>query len=161
MVTTRQLRVVSCGTEDRLMDTAVKVAFASSDMQQVDQHFGAAEAFVVYAVDADSVHLVAVTQFGQLVMDGNEAKLGAKIDALDGCIAVYANAIGASAVAQLKMHGVQPVKVSPGALVSVLIDNLQTELRAGPSVWLARALAQAKPKTSERFTAMLNEGWEE
>jgi len=141
------------------MDTAVKVAFATSDMRQVDQHFGAAECFVVYALDPDQASLTEAVQFSQLAMDGNEDKLAAKIDALEGCIAVYCQAVGASGVNQLRAKGIQAVKVSPGTEIQGLIESLQEELRAGPSAWLARAIEQQKPRNSRRFEDMAQEGW--
>jgi nitrogen fixation protein NifX len=157
----RRLKVLQSGTEGDWMETAVKVAFASSDMHQVDQHFGAAESFAIYAVDMERVELLEVVQFGQLSMDGNEDKLVAKIAALDGCIAVYTQAVGASAVSQLKAKGIQPVKVSPGADVKDLLDSLQDQLREGPSAWLARAIDAQKPADPDRFQAMEAEGWDE
>ena len=142
--------------------TAVQVAFATGDMQQVDQHFGAAESFAVYAIDLNESRLLEVTQFGRLAMDGNEDKLTAKIAALEGCIAVYCQAVGSSAVNQLRARGIQPVKVEPGAKVSDLIAALQEELRAGPTSWLARALeARQQPRDTRRFDAMESEGWSE
>lgn len=143
------------------METAIRVAFASTDMQQVNQHFGAARAFAIYAVDRDHTELVEVVQFGELAMDGNEDKLSAKIEALDGCIAVYTQAVGASAVSQLQQHGIQPVKVTPGASVPDLLESLQEQLRAGPSAWLARAIEAQKPADPARFRDMEAEGWEE
>ncbi len=161
MSTQRHLRILDGGTEGELMDTRVKVAFATTDMKEVDQHFGAAECFAVYAVDMDRAILTEVVQFGKPSMDGNEDKLAGKIDALEGCIAVYANAIGASAIAQLKAKGIQRVKVSAGASVADLVEGLRHELRAGPSAWLARAIEQQKPRSAERFADMEQAGWEE
>lgn len=161
MAMERRLKVLQSGTDGHWLETAVKVAFASSDMQQVDQHFGAAESFAIYAVDMERVELLEVVQFGQLDMDGNEDKLVAKIEALDGCIAVYTQAVGASAVAQLKAKGIQPVKVSPGADVKSLLESLQDQLREGPSAWLARAIDAQKPVDPDRFQAMEAEGWDE
>ena len=161
MAQTRHLRILDGGTEAGFMDTAVKVAFATSNLQEVDQHFGAAESFAVYAVDMEQAKLVEVAQFGKLSMDGNEDKLAAKIEALEGCIAVYTNAVGASAIAQLKTRNIQPVKVSAGAPIADLLDALREELRAGPSAWLARAIDQARPRNPDRFSAMEAEGWEE
>jgi len=161
MAMERRLKVLQSGTEGDWMQAAVKVAFASSDMQQVDQHFGAAESFAIYAVDMERVELLEVVQFGQLAMDGNEDKLVAKISALDGCIAVYTQAVGASGVNQLKAKGIQPVKVSPGADVKDLLASLQDQLREGPSAWLARAIDAQKPVDPDRFQAMEAEGWDE
>ncbi len=157
----RRLQLVGCNTEDQWMTTALKVAFATSDMKTVDQHFGAAKSFAVYAVDQDNACVVEANQFGQLAMDGNEDKLAAKIQALEGCIAVYAQAIGGSAITQLKNKGIQPVKVSPGAQISDLVESLQDELRQGPSSWLAKAIAATMPANPKRFDEMEAEGWEE
>ena len=143
------------------MKAALKVAFATSDMKHVDQHFGAAQSFAIYAVDMDQVCMVEASEFGRLDMDGNEDKLAAKIAALDGCVAVYSQAVGASAIGQLKAKGVQPVKVSPGAEISDLLESLQDELRQGPSSWLAKAIAATMPVDPARFDEMEAEGWEE
>jgi nitrogen fixation protein NifX len=161
MALQRRLKVLQPGIEDNWVDTAVKVAFASTDLKQVNQHFGAAEAFAIYAVDMEKIELIEVVQFGELSMDGNEDKLVAKIGSIDGCIAVYSQAVGASAVSQLKQRGIQPVKVIPGASVPDLLESLQEQLREGPSAWLARAIDAQKPADPDRFHAMEAEGWDE
>jgi nitrogen fixation protein NifX len=158
---TRRLQLVGCNTEDKWMSTALKVAFATSDMKHVDQHFGAAQSFAIYALDMEKSCLVEAIEFGKLDMDGNEDKLAAKIDALDGCIAVYSQAVGASAINQLKARGIQPVKISPGAAISGLLASLQEELRQGPGSWLARAIQQATPADPSRFDQMEADGWDE
>jgi nitrogen fixation protein NifX len=143
------------------METVLKVAFATTDMKHVDQHFGAAQSFAIYAVDQDRVCFLEASEFGKLDMDGNEDKLAEKINVLDGCIAVYSQAVGASAINQLKTRGIQPVKVSPGAVITDLLSSLQEELVQGPSSWLARALQQTMPVDPSRFDEMESEGWEE
>jgi nitrogen fixation protein NifX len=161
MTLQRRLQLVRCNTEDRWVTTALKVAFATTDMKHVDQHFGAAKSFAVYAVNADHASFVEVNEFGRFDMDGNEDKLVNKIQALDGCIAVYSQAVGASAIGQLKAKGIQPVKVDPGAEIADLIRSLQEELREGPSLWLARAIAGTRRPDASRFDAMEADGWEE
>jgi nitrogen fixation protein NifX len=143
------------------MSTALKVAFATSDMKHVDQHFGAAQSFAIYALDQEKSCLVEAVEFGKLEMDGNEDKLAVKIDALEGCIAVYSQAVGASAINQLKAKGIQPVKISPGAPISGLLATLQDELKQGPGSWLARAIQNAMPADPSRFDQMEADGWEE
>ena len=127
-------------------------------MKHVDQHFGSASAFVIYAVNMDHAKLIEVIQFGDLAQDGNEDKLVTKIKALEGCVAVYLQAVGASAINKLTSVGVQPVKVSHGAPINELLDALQCELREGPRSWLARALEQEKDMG--RFDDMEAEGWD-
>lgn len=161
MTTARHLRVLDSDTDDSFLATAIKVAFTTTDLRAVDQHFGSAESVAIYAVDPERARLVEVTEFGQFAKDGNEDKLAAKIAVLEGCVAVYTNAAGASAVNQLKAAGVQAVKVSAGAVIAELLEALQDELRAGPSAWLARAIDQMKPRDGSRFAAMEAEGWDE
>lgn len=160
MTTQRKLTVMNTATESTWMDTAIKVAFCSTDMKTVNQHFGAASAFTIFAVDETRRALVEVVQFGDLAQDGNEDKLVAKIKALEGCVAVYLQAIGASAIAKLSAINVQPVKVSHGAPVDELLEALQEELREGPRSWLARALEKDE-KDPSRFDQMDEEGWDE
>ncbi len=165
MTLTRRLQLVDSSNDSSTggswMDTALKVAFATSDMKTVDQHFGAAQTFAIYALDMDQATLVEATEFGKLDMDGNEDKLAEKISVLEGCIAVYSQAVGASAINQLKAKNIQPVKVSPGAEIKHLLKALQEELRQGPGSWLAKAIASTMPADPSRFDQMEDEGWEE
>lgn len=157
----RHMRLV--GSE--VLDTALKVAFATSDMKTVNQHFGSASSFAIYAVDQDSAQLLEVAQFGHLAQDGNEDKLVVKINTLAGCSAVYSQAIGSSAIRQLLGHGIQPVRVDADSSIQGLIEALQQEIKKGPSAWLAKAILQAKGPQKDggkdRFDAMEDEGWSE
>ncbi len=159
MPVTRKLTVLGSDTES--LHAAMKVAFASTDMKSVNQHFGSAQSLVLYAVDMEESKMLEVVEFGRLAQDGNEDKLAVKIDALDGCIAVYSQAVGASAVKQLKARGIHPVKVSAGADISELLAGLQDELRMGPSMWLANAIKTNMTLDPGRFDEMEEEGWEE
>ena len=151
------------------MDTALKIAFATTDMETVNQHFGSAKSFAIYAVDVENSELLEVAQFGELNQDGNEDKLSVKIDLLNGCAAVYCQAIGGSAINQLILKNIQPVKVHDGSKIKDLIVDLQNEIKAGPSNWLAKAITQNKGPDSEsfdkaqesRFKQMEDDGWEE
>jgi len=161
MTVERRLKVMNFGADAMGSETTVTVAFATGDLRHVDQHFGAAESFAIYAIDPQRARLQEVTQFGRLAMDGSEDKLSAKLTALAGCIAVYCQAVGASAVNQLRAKGIQPIKVAAGTPITELITALQEELRAGPTAWLARALEARQPRDGERFDAMESEGWSE
>lgn len=156
-----RMKVLDGNTESSWTDAALKVAFASTDIKSVNQHFGSAKALVIYAVDMERTRLLEVFQFGSLAQDGNEDKLAEKIAALGGCIAVYSQAVGASAVGQLKANAIHPVKVSAGAGISDLLESLQDELRMGPSAWLAKAIQAQTPVDPNRFDEMEAEGWEE
>ena len=130
-------------------------------METVNQHFGSAKSFAVYAVDMENAQLLEAVQFGELKQDGNEDKLSVKIELLNGCAAVYCQAIGGSAINQLVVNNIQPVKVHEGSKITNLIIDLQNEMKAGPSSWLAKAINQHKSPDPERFNQMEDEGWEE
>lgn len=143
------------------MDTAIKVAFATSDMLHVDQHFGSAQSFAIYAVNPEQAELLEAAQFGNLAQDGNEDKLAVKIQLLEGCAAVYCQAIGASAIKQIIAHGIQPVKVHEGSRIKDLVADLQNEMKSGATSWLAKAINQNKTPDPKRFDEMAEEDWQE
>ena len=158
----RHLKLVHCTEKALAMHdkSNVKIAFASSDRRVVDQHFGAAEAFCIYQLAEDDARLVEVAEFhdSDVIMDGHEGKLASKIELLEGCAAVYCNAVGASAIKQLLAAGIQPMKVEEGTPVDELLCGLNQSLKNEPPVWLAKRLQN---KDANRFSAMEAEGWSE
>lgn len=139
----------------------LKVAFASTDRTRVNQHFGAAEGFAVYEVTPDKATLVGVAEFAEEAMDGNEDKLAAKVDFLEGCAAVYVMAIGASAIKKLMAKGIQPIRVNEVDGIDELLLEISKAMTEGGVAWIDRAVAtQAKAKSDDRFSAMEEEGWE-
>ena len=161
MPLTRHMHIVTSTDEKKFMETALKIAFATTDMETVNQHFGSAKSFAVYAVDMDDAQLLEAAEFGELSQDGNEDKLSVKIALLEGCAAVYCQAVGGSAINQLIAKNIQPVKVHDGSKIKDLITDLQNEIKAGPSSWLAKAINQYKSPDPERFKKMEDEGWDE
>lgn len=140
-------------------EALLKVAFASTDRARVNQHFGAAEGFAVYEVTADKATLVGVAEFAEEAMDGNEDKLAAKVDFLEGCAAVYVMAIGASAIKKLMARGIQPIRVNEVDAIDELLLEISKAMNDGGVAWIDRAMAQ-QDKDAGRFAAMEEEGWQ-
>ena len=138
----------------------LRVAFASNDRSTVNQHFGAAEGFAIYAIDGESAHLVEVIEFRSESMDGNESRLPGRIAALAGCAAVYCLAAGASAVKQLLAAGVHPVRLDEPAEIRPLVKLIAQAIRQGGLAWVDKKLRQHSEGGS-RFDRMLEEGWDE
>lgn len=138
----------------------LKVAFASNDRETVNQHFGAAEGFAIYALDGERAQLVELAEFPPESMDGNENKLPAKIASLAGCAAVYCLAAGGSAVKQLLAAGVQPVRLDDETPIDKLLKQISTAVKDGGIAWVDKAVKSQKSDTS-RFDQMAEEGWEE
>ncbi len=141
----------------------LKVAFASDDRATVNQHFGAAEGFAIYALDGERAQLVELAEFPPETMDGNENKLPAKIAALAGCAAVYCLAAGASAVKQLLAAGVQPIRLDDEAPIDPLVKQISLAIREGGIAWVDKALKKQDDQAAgaARFARMAEESWEE
>lgn len=139
--------------------TMLKVAFASDDRSTVNQHFGAAEGFAVFALDGERWQLVELLEFPPESMDGNENKLPAKIAALTGCAAVYCLAAGGSAVKQLLAAGIQPIRLDDEAAIEPLLKHIGRAVREGGIPWVDKALR--KDGDAARFDRMAADGWEE
>ena len=138
----------------------IKVAFATTDRLRVNQHFGAAEAFAIYEVTPDKATLVGIGEFAEEAMDGNEDKLIAKVDFLEGCAAVYVMAVGASAIKKLMTKGIQPIRVNEIDGVDDLLGEISKAMGEGGVAWVDRAVAAQAKKTADRFASMEEEGWQ-
>lgn len=135
----------------------VKIAFATSDRRAVDQHFGAAGAFAIYELSESEARLVEVAEFTEIEMDGHEGKLAAKVELLDGCAAVYCNAVGTSAIQQLLAGGIQPMRVDEGVSIEELLGCLKKNMSDDPPVWLVRHFK--RQEGNDRFAG--DEEWRE
>jgi len=137
----------------------VRIAFATRDRKSIDQHFGSACSFMIYGVTPLAYELIEVAEFTETEQDKNHSKLLTKLELLDGCQAVFCNAIGAAAVRQLLTLGIQPLRAIPGTPISREINRLQEMWDNNPPHWLKRHVQPAS--STQRFDAMEEDGWEE
>jgi nitrogen fixation protein NifX len=125
----------------------MKIAFATQDLRRVDAHFGWAKNIAVYEVSADNHERVAVYEFdGELNEDGNEDKLGPKLEAVADCAILYVAAIGGSGAARVVAKNVHPVKVSSPELIEDLLGQLRKVLAGTPPPWLRKALLKGQER---------------
>lgn len=137
----------------------LRVAFASDDRATVNQHFGAAAGFAIYALDGERAQLVEVAEFAPEAMDGNETRLPARIATLAGCCAVYCLGVGASAVKQLLAAGIQPIRLDDDGAIEPLLKQINRAIRHGGILWIDKALR--RHDDASRFERMAVDGWEE
>ena len=125
----------------------MKVAFATQDQQRVDAHFGWAKHLAVYEVTPTGYSFVHDFEFGEdLAEDGNEDKLGPKLDAIRDCAIVYVAAIGGSAAARVVATKIHPVKVPAPEPILDILEKLQGVLKGTPPPWLRKALLKDQPR---------------
>ncbi|SMF28506.1 nitrogen fixation protein NifX [Alteromonadaceae bacterium Bs31] len=142
---TRQFSIV--GKEDQSL--GLKVAFASDDGKNVNQHFGSSRSILIYTLTPDTAELTSVAEFSPLGEQETDDKLAVKMKYLEGCAAVYCRACGASAIRQLLEQHIQPLKVVEDVSIKDLIKAFQRELLEGPANWLARAIGRQQNGSHE------------
>lgn len=137
------------------------VAFASSDGDMVDEHFGSAAAFYVHRISATDSEFVTHQRFGQEKRDGNEDKLKPKLAWLVGCDLVYCGSIGGSASRQLIALDISPLQVAEGPDVEDLVSQLREQLAGTPERWLENILKRKAKRSSGGFALDTAEEWVE
>jgi predicted Fe-Mo cluster-binding NifX family protein len=93
------------------------IAVVSKDGVHVDDHFGRAERFLIYAIAAEKQTLLRVENVEKLSENYpahkfNEKKFAGLLQALDGCERVYCTKIGEKPAQELKDAGIEPVVYS-------------------------------------------------
>ncbi len=126
----------------------MKIAFTTQDQQRVDAHFGWAPSIVVYEVTPEDQNFVKRFDFGdKLEEDGDEDKLGPKLEAIKDCAIVYVAAIGGSAAARVVAMKIHPIKVPGPEAIADLLNKLQAVLKGTPPPWLRKAMAKDSPRS--------------
>lgn len=148
--------VADVAADERLL----MVAFATSDGECVNQHFGSSQGFHVFGVSGGEATLLATKSFPKESKDGNEDKLKPKLAWLHGCDLVYCGSVGGSATKQLVMLGAHPIVVKGGPDIEEIIEELQGELNGTLSPMLDRVIRQKTGKSDNRFDDMEDEGWD-
>jgi nitrogen fixation protein NifX len=115
----------------------MNVAFASSDGVVIDQHFGWAKTFYLYALDKESSKLLNIIDSSKEI-EGEKEKLNYKIEILSDADIIYSTQIGPTASKMVQASGVHPVRVAEGEKIEEAIAKLQEMLNNSPAPWLLR-----------------------
>lgn len=131
----------------------LKIAFASSDQQRVDLHFGGADSLVIYDVSPGQADLIGVAQFLKAEQIGEPGRSGIagtvrdkvipKLKFVEGCAAVYAASIGSNSIRRLMAAGVQPIIVDEGHDIVDLLNEVSLALVYGGLPWVDKAKKKA------------------
>ncbi|ARN80798.1 NifB/NifX family molybdenum-iron cluster-binding protein [Methylocystis bryophila] len=136
----------------------LKIAFASTDQERVNLHFGGAESLVIYDVSPGRADLVGVQQFLKAEQIGEAGRAGLsgsmqdkvipKLEFVDGCAAVYAASIGGNSVRRLMAAGIQPIVVDEGHEILDLLNEVSLALVYGGLPWVEKAKKKAAASLS-------------
>lgn len=137
-------------------ESVTRVAFATDNGLEVNQHFGSCRRFDFYTVSPEAVMRQGESGFPPTREDGNEDKLDVRLAALSGCGLIFCAAVGGGAVRQLLQAGVKPVLVPTGSAIPVLLE----EVRRGVHFPATRGWCPT-PGGETRVRALLEESWDD
>ncbi|BCB95330.1 nitrogen fixation protein NifX [Dissulfurispira thermophila] len=128
----------------------MKVAFATTDGVNVDEHFGRSGMFAIYEVTRDGYRFVEMRKFadGRDVMiedtkgmsEVHEDRVQRKVDNLCDCKIIYLTEIGGPSAARLVRKGIMPVKVKEIVSIEESLQRLLETIKKSPPPWLKKAL---------------------
>jgi len=128
----------------------MKVAFATTNGKQVDEHFGRAGMFAIYDILETGHRFVEMRTFADgmdmAVVDTkdmgslHEDAVQNKVDRLADCKLIYLTEIGGPSAARLVKKGIMPMKVREIVSIESALDQLMVTIKKSPPPWLRKAL---------------------
>lgn len=139
---------------------ALRIAFASTDGETVDLHFGKGMEFVLFDVNAKGYKKSGKITFSAEGEDEPEhsTRNQVKTEALVGCHIVYSAAIGGPVAAKLTQRNIQPLIVKEEARIPALLEQFQNLLNGPLPPWIGKLIRKNDPN---RFAAYDQEEDEE
>jgi nitrogen fixation protein NifX len=120
-------------------ENAMKVAFATKDLETVNAHFGGALEFAVYNVSADGFSMSGVVKTDTSDLQG-DAKTDYKVKALEGMNIMYCESIGGTAAAKVIRAGINPMKVNEPRRIEDVLKELVEMINGNPPPWVKRIM---------------------
>lgn len=128
----------------------MKIAFATTDEINVDEHFGRAGMFVIYELMKDGYEFLETRRFAE----GRDAaieetkgmgqvhddRVQMKVDKLEDCKIIYLTEIGGPSAARLVKKGIMPIKVKEPVSIEESMQKLYETVKASPPPWLRKAM---------------------
>lgn len=120
----------------------MKIAFASSTGEKIDQHFGWSKTFYLYDVDKENATLLKTIDSSE-EPEEEVAKLNYKIGTIEEADIMYCTQIGPKASKMVQAAGIHPVRVAEGEDLAGAVAQLQEMLAGEPPIWLMRIYHKA------------------
>ncbi|RJQ47764.1 MAG: nitrogen fixation protein NifX [Nitrospiraceae bacterium] len=132
----------------------MKVAFATTDGVNVDEHFGRAGKFVIYELMKDGYKFLETRKFA----DGRDAEIEGtrdmgqihddrgqmKVDRLADCKIIYLTEIGGPSAARLVKKGIMPIKIKETTSIEESMNVLLETIKKSPPPWLRKAMGNSQ-----------------
>lgn len=128
----------------------MKVAFATTDGININEHFGRSGIFAVYEVSNDGYIFLEQRKFADgrdSAVEGSrgnevehESIMQTKVEKLADCRVIFFTNIGAPSAARLVNKGLMPLKVKEVVPIEHELQRLLDTIQNSPPPWLKRAL---------------------
>ncbi len=118
---------------------AMKIAFATKDMETINAHFGGAKEFVVYDLGTEGFELSGVIKTDTSSLSGDD-KTDFKVQALQGINIMYCESIGGTAAAKVIRGGINPMKVPEPRRIEDVLKELLVMVNDNPPPWVKRIM---------------------
>jgi len=126
----------------------MKIAFATTDGTNVDEHFGRSGRFAIYELTMDGYRFIEMRRFA----DGRDVevertkgmgrvhdeKVEDKAERLADCRIVYLTEIGGPSAARLIKKGIMPIKVKEVVSIEESLAKLLETVKSTPPPWLKK-----------------------
>jgi nitrogen fixation protein NifX len=137
----------------------MKIAFATTDGKNIDEHFGRAGTFIIYEITDGGYQFVEVRKFAEgidhAVMDTREKgqahddAVQSKVDRLADCRLIYLTELGGPSAARLIKKGIMPMKVKGPVSIENALEQLEETIKKSPPPWLRKAMEKDRSQESE------------
>jgi len=117
------------------MNSALKVAFATKDMEEINAHFGGAKEFVVYNVSKEGYEVSEVIKTDNAELEDDD-KTDYRVRALKGVNIMYSESIGGTAAAKVIRAGIHPMKANNSTRIEEVLKELVKMINGNPPPWI-------------------------
>ena len=111
----------------------IRVAFATSDLENIDSHFGSAKQFAVYEISKEFTTVCEIIK-----IDTKDTDL--TVELLKGIDIVYFTNIGAIAAAKIINNGIFPIKYKETVSIEEEIKKLTAMLNTNPPPFIKKII---------------------
>ena len=121
----------------------LKVAFASTDMEWIDAHFGKTSQFVIYDISDSGSEVTEVLKVDkEELSEDDKNEQVAQILADKGVHVLYVASIGPTAAAKVVKKRVHPLKITDDKKIEDACKEFEKMLGSNPPPWIKKIINQ-------------------
>jgi nitrogen fixation protein NifX len=132
----------------------MKVAFATTDGNTINEHFGRSGKFAVYELSKDGYRFIEMRKFSdgedraisetRNLGEVHDDRVQSKVDRFADCKIIYLTEIGGPSAARLVRKGIMPLKVKETTSIEDALKQLFESIQKTPPPWLRKAMGNNK-----------------